>query len=98
MTADFSEKAIKKHLVHDSPYFRLINFNIKAGQTFPVHSHNVEGQLSILVIEGEGSFLGEKDSSIPAKKGDVLISEISEPHGVHAETDMRILVTIAPPI
>jgi quercetin dioxygenase-like cupin family protein len=30
--------------------------------------------------------------------GDVLISDISEPHGVRAETDMRVLVTIAPPL
>ena len=34
----------------------------------------------------------------PAKPGNVLISEISEPHGLRAKTDMRVLVTIAPPI
>jgi hypothetical protein len=27
-----------------------------------------------------------------------LISDISEPHGIRATTDMRVLVTIAPPI
>ncbi len=99
-TAEFTEKAIKKFLVHDSPFFRIINFNIKAGQTFPVHSHDLEGQLSMLVLEGKGEFLGKDDSSIPANPGDVLISEISEPHGARAasDTDMRILVTIAPPI
>jgi quercetin dioxygenase-like cupin family protein len=35
---------------------------------------------------------------LPAKPGNVLISEISEPHGLRAKTDMRVLVTIAPPI
>ena len=30
--------------------------------------------------------------------GDILLSDICEPHGARAETDMRILVTIAPPI
>lgn len=35
---------------------------------------------------------------IPAGPGDVLISDISEPHGIRAKTDMRVLVTIAPPI
>jgi quercetin dioxygenase-like cupin family protein len=39
-----------------------------------------------------------KDTSLPAKKGDVLISDISEPHGIKADSDMRVLVTIAPPI
>ena len=33
-----------------------------------------------------------------ANLGDVLISDISEPHGIKAITDMRVLVTIAPPI
>ena len=34
---DFSEKAFKKLLVHDSPYFKILNFNFKAGQELPVH-------------------------------------------------------------
>jgi hypothetical protein len=29
---DFSEKAFKKLLVHDSPYFKILNFNFKPGQ------------------------------------------------------------------
>ncbi len=97
-TRIFEEKGIKKFLVHDSAYFKILNFNLSAGQVFPVHSHNAEGQLSILVLEGKGDFLGEGDVSIPAVQGDLLISDISEPHGVRADTDMRILVTIAPPI
>lgn len=54
--------------------------------------------MSIQVVEGSGYFLGEGDAKIPAEKGDILISEIREPHGVKAETNMRIVVTIAPPI
>lgn len=98
-TREFAEGGMKRFfLVQDSPYFKIINFNIAAGHTFPVHSHDLDGQLSILVLEGTGAFLGEADASIPAKAGDLLISEIREPHGVRAETDMRILVTIAPPL
>ena len=94
---DFNELHMQNYLVHDSPYFKILNFNFKAGQDLPIHSHEIEGQLSIVVIEGEGEFLGE-DATLPAKAGDVLISDISEPHGVRAKTDMRVLVTIAPPI
>ncbi len=97
-TRVFDGGHMKKFLLHDSPWFRIINFNLSAGQVFPVHSHDTEGQLSIQVVEGEGEFLGEKDLSLPARKGDILISEISEPHGVRARTDMRIVVTIAPPL
>ena len=94
----FSEKTLKRYLVHDSPYFKVLNFNFKAGQELPIHSHDIEGQLSIVVLEGQGEFLGKDGSAFPAATGDVLISDISEPHGVKANTDMRVLVTIAPPI
>ena len=95
---EFSDKALKKLLVHDSPYFKIINFNFKAGQELPVHSHDIEGQLSLVIIEGEGDFLGKDGASFPAKPGDVVISDIAEPHGLRARTDLRLLVTIAPPI
>ena len=96
-TREFNPIAIKNFVLHDSPYFKIINFNIGAGQLFPVHSHDLEGQLSMVVIEGEGEFLSDNDA-IPAKTGDMLISDISEPHGIRAKSKMRVLVTIAPPI
>ncbi len=94
---DFSEKGMKRLLAHDSPYFKILNFNFKAGQQLPIHSHDIEGQVCITVLEGEGEFVGEK-GTLPAKPGNVLISDIAEPHGIMAKTDMRVLVTIAPPI
>ncbi len=93
----FGDLNFKSILVHESEHFKLINFNFKAGQSLPIHSHELEGQLSIVVLSGEGEFLA-KDGVLPAKTGDVLISDIAEPHGVRAITDMRVLVTIAPPI
>lgn len=97
-TRVFDSKSIKRMLIHDSPWFRILNFNISAGQVFPVHSHDLDGQLSIQVLEGTGEFLGKDDLAIPAQTGDLLLSDIREPHGVRAQTDMRILVTIAPPV
>jgi quercetin dioxygenase-like cupin family protein len=97
-TRVFDEKAMKKFLIHDSAWFRIINFNLSAGLTFPVHSHSLEGQLSIQVLEGEGFFLGAEGAEIPASQGQILVCDIAVPHGVKAKTDMRVLVTIAPPI
>ncbi len=94
----FGEKTFKNFLVHDSPYIKILNFNFRAGQELPVHAHDIEGEVSLTVLEGEGEFLGEKGASLPAKAGDVLISAIREPHGLRAKTDLRLLVTIAPPI
>ena len=83
-TREFTEGAMKRFfLVEDSEFFKIID---------------LDGELSIQVIEGEGVFLGENDAEIPAKTGNILISEIREPHGVRATTDMRIVFTIAPPI
>lgn len=92
------DKMTRHFLVEDSPHFKIINFNLDEGVTFPVHSHDLDGELSILVLEGEGFFLGDNNTEIEAKTGDILVSEIREPHGVRAVTRMRILVTIAPPI
>jgi len=97
-TRDFDPRVMKKHLVHDSAYMRVINFNLGAGVVFPVHSHELDGQLTILVLEGEGFFLGKDNAEIPAAQGEILVSDIADPHGVKAVSDMRILVTIAPPI
>jgi quercetin dioxygenase-like cupin family protein len=96
--AGFKDDGVNHFLVHDSPYFKLINFNFRAGQELPLHSHDIEGQLSIAVLDGQGEFLGRDGMRMPARPGDVLIADISEPHGISAASDMRVLVTIAPPI
>jgi len=95
---DFNDLHMSRYVVHDSPYFKILNFNFRAGQELPIHSHDIEGQLSIAVLEGEGEFLAKEGATLPANPGDVLISDISEPHGVRAKSDLRVLVTIAPPI
>jgi quercetin dioxygenase-like cupin family protein len=96
--AGFKESGVQNFLVHDSPYFKLVNFNFRSGQELPLHSHDIEGQLSIVVLEGQGEFLSQDGMPMPAGPGDVLIADISEPHGIRAASDMRVLVTIAPPI
>jgi quercetin dioxygenase-like cupin family protein len=96
--AGFRENAPNNYLVHDSPYMKVINFNFKAGQELPVHAHDIEGQVTIAVMEGEGLFLSKDGGESKAATGDVLVCDIAEPHGIRAHTDMRALVTIAPPI
>lgn len=93
---NFSEKSIKKLLVHDSPYFRIINFNFSAGQTLPIHNHDVEGELCMTVLEGSGDFLGVDNAKTPMQAGDAVVCPIAEPHGFAARSAVRLLVTIAP--
>jgi quercetin dioxygenase-like cupin family protein len=94
----FSDKGFTRLLVHDSPYLKVLNFNFKAGQVLPIHSHDIEGEVCLTVVSGEGEFLGRDGAVLPAKTGDVLVSAISEPHGLRAKTDLCLLVAIAPPI
>lgn len=94
----FKETGMSKLLVHDSPYFKILNFNFKAGQELPVHSHDIEGELKITILEGEGEFLAADGATLPARAGDVLVADIAEPHGLRAIEDLRALVVIAPPI
>lgn len=95
---DFSEKGMKRFLVHDSPYFMILNFNFLPGQSLPLHAHDVEGQVSLLILEGEGEYLAGEEQTIPVAPGDIVICDIAEPHGLRARSSMRVLVTIAPPI
>jgi hypothetical protein len=48
--------------------------------------------------KGRAFFLSSGNTEIPARAGDILIPAIRDPHGVRAASDMRLLVTIAPPI
>ncbi len=89
---------MKRLLVHDSPYFKILNFNFLPGQSLPLHAHDVEGQVSLLILEGDGEYLVAEGQTIPVTAGDMVVCDIAEPHGVRARSPMRVLVTIAPPI
>jgi len=95
--ARFSQEDRQLSILHDSPSWRVLTFCFEPGQELPVHSHEADSEVMILVLSGEGSFTdGEKE--YPAKPGSMLLSGVSEPHGVKAKTRMQVLVAIAPPI
>lgn len=93
----FREGAPNITLVHESEYAKVLCFTFKAGQGLPLHSHEVEGELVLTVLEGRGEFLSEEGKT-PAGPGDTLVCPIAVRHGIGALTDMRALATIVPPI
>jgi quercetin dioxygenase-like cupin family protein len=95
--ARFCADRFEMDLVHDMYTFRMIVFNFEAGQELPVHDHPADSEVAIQVLEGEGAFTGG-EQEVPARPGSLLICKVSEHHGVKANTRMRVLVTIAPPI
>jgi len=94
---EFREKKFYHDIISDSPYAKILTYCFEPGQELPVHSHPTDSQLIIVVLEGEGVFTGGEED-IPAKTGQVCVGMVSSPHGVRAETRMRILVIITPTI
>ena len=36
----------------------MLNFNFEPGQELPVHSHEADSEVALLILEGEGVFTG----------------------------------------
>lgn len=94
---EYRDTGPSRVLLLDSPYVKILQFTLKAGQALPLHKHDDEGYVSLTVVEGTGNFL-DTQGKHPAKAGDHCLCPIAEPHGVEAVTDMRVLVHIAPPV
>ncbi len=93
--AKFSADKPGRELLFDSPNLRVLTFSFEPGQELPVHSHDVDSEVALLILEGEGVFTGGPEE-IPARAGMMQIMPVSEPHGLRALTRLRLLVFIAP--
>ena len=93
--AKFSSDKPYRELIYDSPNLRVLVFNFEAGQELPVHSHQADSDVAMLILEGEGEFTGDQLET-PAKAGDLQIISVAQPHGLKAKTRVRLLVFIAP--
>jgi quercetin dioxygenase-like cupin family protein len=93
--AKFSSARPHRELLFDSPNLRVLNFNFEPGQELPIHSHQADSEVALLVLEGEGMFTGGPEET-PARPGVLEIMPVTEPHGLRATTRLRLLVFIAP--
>ena len=95
--ARFDPDKMTVKITHDSANFRQILFCFEAGQELPVHSHDVDSEIIMMIAEGEGVVI-EEGEEIPVRGGDVLIGKVRVPHGIRAGSRMKVLVTITPPL
>ena len=95
--ATFKDDKMTVNITHDSVNFRQLLFCFKPGQELPVHSHDVDSEIIMAIMDGEGIVI-EEDNEVPVRKGDILIGQVSVPHGILAKTEMKVLVTITPPL
>lgn len=90
----FEPDKLHRELLYDSPNLRALSFNFEPGQELPVHSHDADSEVTLMVLEGEGEFTGSHPMA--ARAGMLQIMPVSEPHGLQAKTRLRLLVFIAP--
>jgi quercetin dioxygenase-like cupin family protein len=83
-----------REMLYDSPNLRVLAFNFEPGQELPVHSHPADSDVTLMILEGEGEFIGSNE--MPAKAGTMQIMPVCEPHGLKAHTRLRLLVFITP--
>jgi len=95
--ASFNSKKMTVKITHDSINFRQLLFCFMAGQELPVHSHDVDSEIIFAIIEGEGILI-EDGKEVEVKGGDIVIGEVRIPHGIRAVSDLKVLVTITPPL
>ncbi len=95
--ASFSTEKMTVKITHDSMNFRQLLFCFMAGQELPVHSHDVDSEIIFAIMDGEGVLI-EDGKEVEVKKGDIVIGQVRIPHGIRAVSDLKVLVTITPPL
>lgn len=83
-----------RELLYDSPNLRVLSFNFEPGQELPVHCHEGDSDVTLMILEGEGEFAGSHEMT--ARAGTMQIMPVREPHGLKAKTRLRLLVFITP--
>ena len=90
---DLDVAAHKPHILSTSDAARLIAINLPAGDQ--MQEHEVHERAWLVVVDGEIEVRGGEES---VSGGPGLVAEFAphEPHEVHATTDARLLLILAP--
>jgi hypothetical protein len=80
--------------VYESPCLKILNLRFDPGQSLLMYSDQIQGDMSLVVIDGQGEFMGEEARRYPLNRGDVIVSLMGEPYTFLAKTTLRLLVTI----
>jgi quercetin dioxygenase-like cupin family protein len=82
-------------VIHDSHDVRLVVFRIAPGQQVPPHQN--ASTVMIEVLEGSGTISGADGIERSCTKGDIVIYEPGEQHGMKADAEeFLLLATISP--
>jgi quercetin dioxygenase-like cupin family protein len=82
-------------VIHDSPDARLVVFRIGPGQQVPPHRN--ASTVMIQVLDGSGTISGAHGVEQACAKGDIVVYEPGEQHGMQADKEeLLLLATIAP--
>ncbi|MHC1742658.1 MAG: cupin [Syntrophobacteraceae bacterium] len=84
------------NFIYRSPSLKVLKFTFVAGQRLFMDSDELEGKVSLLVLGGQGEFMGEGARRYSLEAGDVVVSEMSEPNSLVATSDLSVMLTITP--
>jgi quercetin dioxygenase-like cupin family protein len=90
-----SDEVLENCWIYDSPSLKVRRCRIDRGWTLLMSSDELLGKVSLVVIDGYGECVLDDKGRYPIQKGDILISETSQPHRLLALTDLHLLVTFA---
>jgi len=94
-TEDWQEEGESQvSYVYKSPCLKIFKLRFDPGQSLLLYSDETPGKVSLLVLGGCGEFAGEGTRAYSIEKGDIVISELTEPNSLLATTDMSVLVTV----
>lgn len=89
-----SNGKVQVNWIHRSPCLQILKLRCVTGQCLFMNSDGMEGKVSLLVLGGQGEFVGEGARKYSIEAGDVVVSEMSEPNSLMATTDLSLLVTV----
>ena len=90
----FQEKRPATKILHAREGARIVSFSVDAGQSIP--SHVNPGSVSLLVLEGRGTFTGGEGAAAELGAGDMVTYEPNEPHGIESRGGpLRFIAFIA---
>jgi quercetin dioxygenase-like cupin family protein len=92
-TARFTQDKPHRQCLYESRNLEVVAYDFEAGQELPVHC--LDAEVAILILEGEGEFLGAQE--MPVQEGTLITLPACAPHGVKARTRLRLVAFVAPP-
>lgn len=91
----FSPERFKGITLVQTPHSKTMVVGLEAGQAIPVH--HPKSDLTMIILEGQATFVGGDQDLEKAGPGATLIVEAGQARGIRADVRTSVLVVVSPP-